>query len=69
MPIYYFDCRVGDRIYRDKAGAEYDDRSAATQDIRETVLELVKGDAELKTEYEVTLRQDLKPLYRLRLRQ
>lgn len=68
MPRYYFDLKVGDRTYQDRFGDEYPDSIAAREGLRETILELARQQQPiLNTDYEITLREELKPVYKMQL--
>ncbi|HVX57911.1 MAG TPA: hypothetical protein VHA37_09365, partial [Candidatus Saccharimonadales bacterium] len=44
MPRFYFDFRVGDRVYRDKFGEDYADATLALEGLRSVLVELVRFD-------------------------
>ena len=67
MPLYYFDFKAGDQNFVDKLGTEYPNIAAAWEDVRSVLIELANGDPLSASEYEVTIREQLQPLYKARL--
>jgi hypothetical protein len=67
MPRYYFDVAAGPHLFRDAHGVEYDDLDSARRDMRSVLVELAGVHALIESNYELTVREELRPLCRARL--
>lgn len=67
MPRYYFDVAAGPHLFRDTIGVEYEDLDSVRRDMRSTLVELAAVYSLLESKYEVTVRGELRSLFRARL--
>ena len=68
MPVFFFDFRAGDRLYRDRLGVEFGTSGEAREGLQEALIEAARCDSPLLEEYEIVLRQEMRPIFRVRLR-
>ena len=65
--LFYFDFKAGEQNFQDRLGTEYPNIEAAWEDVRSVLIDLAHAGSLSASEYEVTIREQLKPLYRARL--